>query len=727
MLTEHLRVLTQKRLVKRRLSARGVDAPVSWTRHDTSSSESDENHSSKEELRSTYRRLKREIKKQRRTVRARVDATLAEGCVDLPLESLAREHDLCEFEKLTIALVIAPSLDNDFEKLISELNGYSAVEIRTVLDVLCGSLAKKIKARRHFVHTGSLLGKGLISMSWSPERMSEDDFMTMVLVVPRRVSSLILGEYDIDDQLIRFSSVVELQVDLAQVVLPEGRKEEILELLGNRDEFLSRRKEWGFDHILSYGKGVVMLFAGPSGTGKTMLAHGLAKATGHRLMLVDLGKILNYSPHGFEENLARVFHEARLQRAILFFDEAEELFEDRTANCAMPTLLREIEKLDGIAILATNRGRVLDEALNRRILYTLNFEVPSAEQRQRIWQSHLPAEAPIADDVDLAGLAEEFELTGGLIKNAVLVALHRALVRKGSERRIRYEDLRSGARLQLRRASGEHLERVASPVRLSDVVLPADVRAQVEAVVASARHRATVFTEWGFAGKLSTGKALSVLFIGESGVGKTMTAEAIAHELGAAIYRVSVPSVISKWVGETEKNLASVFAAAREAHAVLFFDEADALFGSRRDGGNSHAYYINQQIATLLTETEKSDGLIILATNRPEAFDRAFERRIRHRITFSEPDAAAREAIWRGLIPSNAPLASDVDFRVLAREYALTGGAIKNVVLRAAFAAARNGGEITQDILRRSADEERPLHRQAQIGFVRREAAHREL
>jgi SpoVK/Ycf46/Vps4 family AAA+-type ATPase len=422
--------------------------------------------------------------------------------------------------------------------------------------------------------------------------------------------------------------------------------------------------------------------------------------------------------HGLDENLQRVFHEARLQHAIIFFDEADEMFTDRRFNGAMPTLLRELERLDGICILATNRRQVLDEALDRRILYKLDFEVPPPEQREEIWRRHLPAQAPLADDIDLAALSQDFEFSGGYIKNAVLTAMTVAVQRQGAERRITQADLRQAATLQRLNRLTAHADKVQPRVSLEDVVVDEQTRSQIDAFIAAARQRTTVFSTWGFGRKASRGRGLAGLLSGPSGTGKNMTAEAIAGALGQNLYPIRMDSLISKFVGETEKHLAAVFAAARDTEAVVFFDEADALFTRRLDGQDHHAHYINQQINMLLTELEKFDGVVLLASNRPEALDPAFERRIRYHIRFNLPHPSVRADLWRKMIPHEAPLDATIDFDELADAFEFSGGTIRSVVLRAAFAAANNGRLITRQLLFDAAEAEAPLQgEKLSIGF----------
>ena len=653
------------------------------------------------------------------TLERRTVATLAEGCVTLPLEQLAKEHSLVPFEKWVLAVLVGLGMDDQFCMVMDELVGRRGNrEVGAVLALLCENVEQKIESRRFFISRATLFAHGMLSIGFGRSLMSESEFMRMDLEVPRRIASLILGEYDVDDQLLAFSSVIEPEATLEQVVLPSGVKEDVLNMVRDRDEYLRCRKEWGFDDVIGYGRGTVLLFSGPPGTGKTMMAHALAKATGSRLMLVDIRKVINYSKSDFEENLVRIFHEARLQKAFLFFDEADEMFGDRAFNGAMPILLRELERLDGICILATNRRQVLDEALDRRVLYKLDFEVPPAELRAEIWRRLLPAQAPVAKDVDCAALGETFEFSGGYIKNAVQNAMIAALWRKGDERVITHRDLWQAAVRQRNNRLSNHADKVTPKVTLEDVILDEVTRERVAAFVQAARRRSTVFGSWGFGKKATYGKGLSALFSGPSGTGKTLTAEAVAGELGQVLYPVRMDTIVSKYVGETEKNLAQIFAAARESDAVILFDEADAIFGKRLDEGGHHAHYINQQINVLLSQLERFDGLVLLATNRAESFDEAFERRIRFHIRFNMPDVRARAAIWRRLLPAEAPVDEDVDFDALAMKFEFTGGTIKSVLLRAAFDAASYGERLSQELLFKSARSECPFApKRTAVGF----------
>lgn len=649
----------------------------------------------------------------------RVAKTLAEGRIDLPLEQLGVEHKLDTFEKDVLAVLLGADMDPGFLKALEDMGGHhrGVREIRTILMLLCDNTAERIHARRYFVHNAALLAGGLLNLSYSHDMSSETEFMTMDLAVPRRIASLILGEQDLDEGIMAFSAVVEPEVSLDQVVLPPEKLTEVLALVRDRDVYLQARREWGFDRVLKYGRGTVIMFSGPPGTGKTMLAHALAKEAGCRLMLADLRQVVTHSRHDIGENLQRMFHEARILNAVLFFDEADEMFTDRNFNGFMPTLLRELEKMDGLCILATNRPQILDEALERRILYRMDFELPSPTLREQIWRKHLPAEAHVSPDVDFAALAEEFEFSGGFIKNAVLTAFTLVLQRPEADRQLTHADLRAAARTQIRNRLRGQKGRVDPKAAIGDLILPTSEKRQIEDIIAATRQRQRVFSTWGFGNMPGVGRGITALFSGAPGAGKSLAAEVIAHELGYGLHSVALSGLLSQYVGETEKRIAALFADVRDDGTLLLIDEADALFGARLERDDHHAHYINQQVNVLLNALERHDGLVVLTTNRPGDFDPAFKRRIRYHIEFPEPDATARVAIWRCQLPPAAPLAEDVDLSALARAYELTGGHIRNAVLRAAFAAATDGGVITHKMLDTEAAREAGTGKDSRIGF----------
>jgi SpoVK/Ycf46/Vps4 family AAA+-type ATPase len=204
-----------------------------------------------------------------------------------------------------------------------------------------------------------------------------------------------------------------------------------------------------------------------------------------------------------------------------------------------------------------------------------------------------------------------------------------------------------------------------------------------------------VYSNWGFEKRIAAGKGLKVLLSGASGTGKTMTASVVARELGLELYKIDLSSLVSKYIGETEKNLDRIFRAAQCSNAILFFDEADALFGKRSETKDAHDRYANIEVAYLLQKIEEYDGVVILASNLSKNIDEAFSRRMHYVVEFPLPDESHREQLWRGMFPPEVPLGEDVNFQFLAKQFQLAGGDIRNVALDAAFLAAQDGKVIT--------------------------------
>lgn len=240
----------------------------------------------------------------------------------------------------------------------------------------------------------------------------------------------------------------------------------------------------------------------------------------------------------------------------------------------------------------------------------------------------------------------------------------------------------------------------------SDLVLPPGTLDQLHEFCARVINSEYVLKQWGFARKLSMGKGTTAVFAGPSGTGKTIAAEVIANEIKLDLYKVDLAAVISKYIGETEKNLDRIFTVAENASAVLFFDEADAFFGKRSEVRDSHDRYANIEISYLLQKMEAYEGAAILATNLGQNMDESFLRRFAFNIRFPFPEEESRRRIWSTIWPQETPLARDIDYGYLASRFRFTGGNIKNVALAAAFLAADDGGVVSMMHLLRAIERE---------------------
>jgi len=237
-------------------------------------------------------------------------------------------------------------------------------------------------------------------------------------------------------------------------------------------------------------------------------------------------------------------------------------------------------------------------------------------------------------------------------------------------------------------------QRIDAKATWDAIVLPQEERALLRQIARQVRQRGRVYEDWGFRQTMNRGLGISALFAGESGTGKTMAAEVIANDLRLHLYRIDLSAVVNKYIGETEKNLRRVFDAAEDSSAILFFDEADALFGKRSEVKDSHDRYANLEISYLLQRIEAYRGLAILTTNMKASLDHAFLRRLRFLVGFPFPAAGEREEIWRRAFPPQTPLHPKLDWTALAR-LAVSGGNIANIAVDAAFRAAHDDAPVS--------------------------------
>jgi SpoVK/Ycf46/Vps4 family AAA+-type ATPase len=262
--------------------------------------------------------------------------------------------------------------------------------------------------------------------------------------------------------------------------------------------------------------------------------------------------------------------------------------------------------------------------------------------------------------------------------------------------------LDEAVRQHLENKLGTTANRITRLASWADIVLPDDIMDSLLELTARVRHRKKVYETWGFDRSITTARGITALFAGTPGTGKTMVAGVIARDLGLDLYRVDVSRITSKWIGETEKNLGSLFDAAEDGQVMLLFDEADSLFAKRTEVKTSVDRYANMEVNYLLQRLDSFEGIAILTTNFGNAIDPAFKRRLTYRVTFPFPDEDMREKLWRALLPTTAPTSGPLDFASLANRFRLSGGYIRNAVLRAAFLAAEEGGAITQEHLERA-------------------------
>jgi hypothetical protein len=324
-------------------------------------------------------------------------------------------------------------------------------------------------------------------------------------------------------------------------------------------------------------------------------------------------------------------------------------------------------------------------------LMRAQFHGLTSRERADLWKTLLEDAASGIPETDLQTLAGQFSLTSGQIVAAASTAMAQAL-QQG--RALSGEHLSAAARFH----SGHHLAELATKIEpryaWDDLVLPETPLNMLREMVNMVKTRALVLEEWGLGRKLTAGMGVSALFSGPPGTGKTLAAQIMANQLGIDLYRIDLSTVVSKYIGETEKNLEKIFTDAAQSNAILFFDEADTIFGKRSEVKDAHDRYANLEVGYLLQRMENYSGVAILATNLRANLDEAFTRRLQFIVNFPFPDEEYRLKIWQVLLPDSMPRADNLDLKLMAKRFKLAGGSIRNIIVSAAYLAASNGGKV---------------------------------
>lgn len=466
---------------------------------------------------------------------------------------------------------------------------------------------------------------------------------------------------------------------------------------------------------------MVTVLEGESGAGRLHAMQQLLASHGRHVLNANLSILANHQD-SLSNQLQRLLLQARLGSAGLYLTGLDKLMQgeagdQRQASVAMARL-QQFQQTQGVAstpvYVAVPFKSTWREWLPG-IRYTAQiFTDPDLQQRQQLWQAGLAAQRLSVADEDLRAVADRFVLNPGQI-SAAISALGATLgatsgaTLAGNEVDalnnqpvLSEEKLLAAAREQSVGDIGKLASKVCTMHRWQDLILPRTTAERVQEAVAAIIHRGLVYQQWQMCQRTGGASGLMMMFTGSSGTGKTMCASLIAKAVGLDLYCIDLSSVVSKYIGDTEKNLDRIFTAARRANCLLFFDEADALLGKRSEVKDAHDRYANVEVAYLLQKMEQHDGVVIMATNIAKNIDQAFSRRLHYSIEFPRPNAEHREQLWRGMYPPQTPLADDIDFAFLGRNFEGTGGDIKTIALDAAMQAAGNGQQVNMRCLVRA-------------------------
>ncbi|MEW1892784.1 ATP-binding protein [Streptomyces sp. NBC_00523] len=574
------------------------------------------------------------------------------------LTALESDFGLTPLDTEILLIALVPDLDDRFEAFYGYLND-DVTRRRPSIGLalgLCGVSPADAVARGRLAAAAPLREAGLL--------LAEDldrPFLSRALRVPDRVTAHLLGD---DTRDPRLADVVAPWASVAGVGDPEA---------------LAR--------VLAGGVPLVYLSEDQGGAGTALAASALERA-GRRVLGVDLARLAaDPAPADAVRALVR---EARLTGAGLVCAPLDAVSREH------PSLLRLLTATPVPAVMV---GRVPWDATWSTVPPLL-VHAPRVEPSARgaLWSDayRRTGSGAVPAGVDPDHLLAPFLLTPEQVRGAALSAAQTARLDGGT---LTPDHVRQGARAQNAAGLDRLARRIEPTVTWDDLVLPPDAHAQLRELTARARHRDRVLGEWAMRPGGGRGRGVSALFAGDSGTGKTMSAEVIAADLGLDLYTVDLATVIDKYVGETEKNLERIFTEAAGVNGVLLFDEADAIFGKRSDVKDAHDRYANVESAYLLQRMESFDGLAILATNLRANLDDAFTRRLDLVVDFPVPDAEQRLVLWNRCLGPMLPRAADLDLPFCADNFELAGGNIRSIAVTAAYLAADTGGEVTMATL----------------------------
>ena len=594
-------------------------------------------------------------------IEATADAAERAGA-DPRLRRLARNFRLDEIDVELLLIAMAPDVDARFERLFGYLqDDVSRRRASVGLGLeLCGLPLSSAYARSRLAPGAPLVDECLVLIE-----ETERPVLTRSLRVPDRVAAHLLGS-DIPDPVV---------AALAYECEPATSEEATTLVRWMHDASPSR---------LAY------IRERPGASGAALASSAFAQV-GRPTLALDLERLRP------EDDLPMVAALTAREAGLIGAGVVAGPIEVLIAR-GLPAV-RAFSEMPATVILVG--ARTWDPAWARDVPFICEAPIPDAAHRAELWRRNLNGDTP--PGLDLAGTMAQFRLTAEQVHRAARAARMEAHAR---EVPLDEDELKAGARAQNAAGLERLARRIQPAVGFADLVLPPDTMAQLKELLTRARYREQVLDVWKMGGPSARRRGLTALFAGPSGTGKTMAAEVLAGELGLDLYTVDLATVVDKYVGETEKNLDRIFAEAERVNGVILFDEADALFGKRSEVSDAHDRYANVEVAYLLQRMELFDGIAILATNLRANLDEAFTRRLDSLVDFPEPEEEYRRQLWERSLGTAMPRADDLDLRFLAESFQLAGGAIRNIVVAAAYAAAEHGRPLSMAHLIRATQRE---------------------
>ncbi len=614
--------------------------------------------------------IDQELARRQDEIRARMAASSQAG-EKLSLAQLAATCDLAPAEADLLLIALAPELEPRYETLYAYLQNDVTRKRPSVdlsLNLICRTEQEKIQARELFAPGAPLLHFDLIELHEEPYDRSPTVLRRFVKMNDTVTRFLLEAQPDIAPT----ADLIMAEINIADLETSEQTRRELQNLAHALEHS-------GEDHA------VIQLW----GAGEAPLksaAEALGSALGKNVLYAELTRL---EPD--QATLSGLVRDAALWNCFLVVNRGlSELpeSEQEKRNRSEEALWARIAE-STVSVIVLNADEQFGSIQEPAHLWRVHVEPADYAVRRQSWRTALSESVA---DLDADRLADLFPFSGKRIQRVAGLANARAWLRDPNDPKAQMADVLAAAR----DLTTPNLQRFALMIDprygWNDLVLPEDRLRQLRGIASRQRYRSLVHREWDFGRKMARGRGLMALFTGATGTGKTMAAEVLAGELSLHLFQIDLSTVVSKYIGETERNLSVIFREAELSQCLLFFDEADALFGKRTEVKDAHDRYANIEVNYLLQRVEQYQGLVVLATNFQKNLDEAFLRRLHYVVEFPFPDEQAREQIWKLHFPDKAPYDRDLDFQFLASQFKIAGGSIRNVVIEAAFLAAQESG-----------------------------------
>jgi len=583
---------------------------------------------------------------------------------ELPrLDDLVKKLQLSKFEKDVLLILFAVEIDPKYERIYAYIQDdmnkkYPTVQL--ISSLLENTTTTKKDILNYFISDSKL---SLLNLFEFIPKEYNHTLFSQQLQISKSLSSFFLDNFRLDSRLSDYCKFNELDCDISS---NDTSVDTIKKNIQENQSYL-------FNIISSSTKE------------NLQKAQDIAMEFGFGLLVISSSHIDNAL--NTSSMLKMLLRDALLSNSFLYFENFDSFLEQRRGDESL--LFDQLAQLSWISFFATTQVWSPEKIPSKPLFITLEPKIKSQSIFQEKWYEALKSVDENLATTLSATLAYNFKFDSEKIDDVCRLIEARKVL--NSE--VNKKEIFTICRSRVKNSLESYAQYLPSKHNFHDIIVPDEQKKQLKEIISHYKHQLTVFEKWDFK-KHFQSMGLGVLFSGASGTGKTMAASILANALGLELYRIELSKIVSKYIGETEKNLSKIFEVAEESGIVLFFDEADAIFGKRSEVKDAHDRYANIEVSYLLQKIEEYDGLVILASNFKNNIDEAFVRRMRFIVDFPLPDEKEREKIWNKMF-SEGTSTKDIDFNLLSKSFKLSGANIRNAALYAAFNAVEKDEELT--------------------------------